>query len=145
LTTIAYRDGQMAADTQVIAGSTIIPSKVVKIARRKKDGALAAACGNLTFLFAFLEWFLAGEKGEGPPLDEGDRGIIARGKGKPLEVFENTGFFEYTPEYAAFGSGMEFAIGAMHHGATAFEALQAAVKHDPGSGGEITVMSHAKG
>jgi ATP-dependent protease HslVU (ClpYQ) peptidase subunit len=145
LTTIAYRNGQMAADSQVTAGHTIIPTSVTKIARRKKDGALAAACGHLTFLSAFLAWFEAGEKGEGPPLDEGDRGIIVRGKGKPIEVFENTGWFEYSPEYAAFGSGLEFAMGAMHHGATAYEAIQAAVKHDPGTGGEILVMSHAKG
>lgn len=41
----------------------------------------------------------------------------------------------------AVGSGMDFAIGAMEHGATPEEAVGIASKRDPGTGGTITVLS----
>jgi hypothetical protein len=41
----------------------------------------------------------------------------------------------------AVGSGMDFAIGAMLHGATPSEAVAIATQRDPGTGGTITVLS----
>jgi ATP-dependent HslUV protease subunit HslV len=143
MTTIAYRHGLIAADTQIIGGNTIGAVSVAKIAKRKKDGALCGASGYLSFCQAFHRWFLAGERGKFPTFHEGDRAFIAV-KGKQIEMFESVGSFEYDPEYLAIGSGSEFAMGAMCAGANAIDAVAAAVKHDPGSGGDIMSFRHGR-
>lgn len=38
------------------------------------------------------------------------------------------------PDYAAIGSGSEYAVGAMHMGASAIRAVEAAICHDSNSG-----------
>lgn len=48
-------------------------------------------------------------------------------------------------KYMAFGSGMDFAIGAMAHGANAIEAVAAACKHDDGCGGPIVAFNYRTG
>lgn len=45
------------------------------------------------------------------------------------------------PVFAA-GSGCDYAYGAMAMGATAEEAVRAAIRFDVGCGGEITVLRH---
>jgi 20S proteasome alpha/beta subunit len=148
MTTIAYRDGVMAADTKVIQANSTLAADVIKIVRRPSDGALCGGSGSIAWVQAFHRWFLEHESFEPheqpvdpPRIQEGDRAIIAR-KGKPVEVFESCGSYDYDPDYVAIGSGMEFALGAMHHGATAGEAVGAAIRHDPGSGGGILVLEH---
>ncbi|MHC2552365.1 hypothetical protein [Bradyrhizobium elkanii] len=143
MTTIAYRHGVLAADTQSIGGGAITAQNLVKIVKRKKDGALCGASGYLAFVQAFHRWFLAGERGRFPTFHDGDRAFVAI-KGKPIEMFESVGSFEYDPEYVAIGSGMEFALGAMHAGANAVDAVKAAIHHDPGSGGEVMVLTHGR-
>lgn len=143
MTTVAYRNGVIAGDTQVIGGNAVGAVTVTKIARRKKDGALCGASGYLSFVQAFHTWFIAGERGKFPTFHEGDRAFIAI-KGKPIEMFESVGSFEYEPKYLAIGSGMEFALGAMHAGATAEQAVAAAIAHDPGTGGEVMVLRHGR-
>lgn len=143
MTTIAYRHGLIAADTQIIGGNCISAAGVAKIAKRKKDSALCGASGYLSFCQAFHRWFLAGERGKFPTFHDGDRAFVAI-KGKPIEMFESVGSFDYEPEYLAIGSGMEFAMGAMHAGANAIDAVAAAIKHDPGSGGEVMSFRHGR-
>jgi len=42
--------------------------------------------------------------------------------------------------FYALGSGYQVAMGAMEFGATAEEAVRAAIKWDTGSGGDVTVL-----
>ena len=63
------------------------------------------------------------------------RGIVIRGN--QVVTFHPTGKDQMTSEYYAIGSGRELAMGAMAFGATAFEAVQMAAKHDLATGGEI--------
>ena len=143
MTTIAYRSGIIAADTQSIGGNAITATNLTKIVRRSKDGALCGASGYLAFVQAFHRWFLGNERGRVPGFHDGDRAFIVR-KGKPIEMFESVGSFDYEPEYIAIGSGMEFALGAMHAGASAADAVAAAIAHDPGTGGKVIVLRHGK-
>lgn len=53
--------------------------------------------------------------------------------------------FKVDCEYLAIGSGQDFALGAMAHGATAEEAVWCACKHDPHSGGPVVVYQIGKG
>jgi ATP-dependent HslUV protease subunit HslV len=141
VTTIAYKDGVLAADTVMYQGGTMM-GNVIKIARRD-DGDMAGAAGNANFNALFIAWFLAGENGEPPKATESerhhDRGVIFR-KAGGIDVFEVNGSFRCEAEYFAFGSGMDYALGAMFAGAGAGTAVRAAVKHDPHSGGDVTVL-----
>lgn len=140
MTTIAYRQGVIAADTQMIQGTSII-GHITKIVRRD-DGALCGGAGDLAWVQAFHRWFLEGCEGEPPRFDDDcSKGLIIRRR-KPIEVFESIGAFEFKPEFVAIGSGKEFALGAMQVGASAKRAVKAAMAFDPGTGGAIMTLSH---
>jgi hypothetical protein len=143
VTTIAYRDGVLAADTAMCLSGTMV-GQMVKIVRRD-DGDMAGTSGNADFASKFQDWFMGGENGESPKPTESerhmDRGVIFR-KAGPIEVFEPGGMFKISADYYAFGSGMDYAIGAMFAGAEATVAVEAAIEHDPHSGGTVTVLRH---
>lgn len=141
MTTIAYRNGMIAADSAMLSGSAL-SGEIVKIARRK-DGALAGAAGDAAYCSLFLGWFRRGERGRGPVAREGqnwiDRAAIIR-RDRTIEIFEPHGTFACQAPYYALGSGKEFALGAMFAGADAETAVRAAVAHDPYTDGRILVM-----
>jgi hypothetical protein len=143
MTTIAYRHPFLAADTRAVSGYICV-GEVVKIARRD-DGDMCGAAGDATYNYAFIQWFLAGEVGDPPKANESDnstdRGVIFRKDGS-FTIFEAHGKFELSGPYYALGSGKEVAVGAMFWGHSAEEAVMAAIEHDPGTGGKITVLRH---
>ncbi|WP_315782340.1 hypothetical protein [Bradyrhizobium sp. SZCCHNPS1003] len=140
MTTIAYKNGVMVADTRIIKGSTIT-GQITKIVRRD-DGALCGGSGNLNWVQAFHRWFLDGEEGEPPELGDYDCGLIARKDSAEVEMFETGGSFRFEPNWVAIGSGKEYAYGAMCAGADADEAVEIACIYDPGSAGPRTVLRH---
>lgn len=136
MTTIAYRDGIMAADGGAWIGDAAVSGGVRKVAKGS-DGRLHAVCGNVAEACGYLRWVDAGCQGEPPkPRDlnhhNDDRSsfcaIIAE-KGKPILVMTAHGFEEYDLPYFAFGSGKEVAFGALFVGASALQALEAAAEH----------------
>ena len=143
MTTIAYRNGILAADTRAIIGGSTMGS-INKIAKNF-GGSLAGAGGNAGYNYAFIEWFRNGEEGippEAKVTDNAlDRGVIFRVDGK-IEVYEPDGKFMIKAPYYALGSGMDVALGAMFMGATAEQAVQAAIAHDNGTGGDVLVLKH---
>jgi ATP-dependent HslUV protease subunit HslV len=143
LTTIVYRDGVLAADTQAMAGDNKLGS-VIKIARNK-NGDLAGAAGLATYNYAFIRWFTGMESGEPPKATKDDnsydRAVIFRKTGR-IEVYEPTGMYIVASPYYAFGSGKPEALGALFAGADAELAVRAAMAHDSGTGGEVTVLRH---
>ncbi|ARQ95376.1 hypothetical protein [Bradyrhizobium phage BDU-MI-1] len=139
MTTLAYRDGVLAADTQMTS-SCIVGRNAVKIVRRD-DGALAGGSGDFAWVQAFHRWFLDGEQGDPPAIDEDSIGLIIK-KGQPFEAFETNGTVESRGPYISFGSGKHFALGAMFAGASAEEAVRAGMHFDPYSGGRVMSVSH---
>lgn len=138
MTTIVYRDGVLAADTRMIAGTAIIGS-IAKIVRRD-DGALCGGAGHASVVQAFQRWFLDGEEGD-PPVEDETKMFVISPKGN-VEMFEVDGTIEWRAPYFAMGSGKEFALGAMYAGASAEEAVKAAMKFDPYSGGKVMTLTH---
>jgi ATP-dependent HslUV protease subunit HslV len=141
MTTIVYRGGVMAADTRMIQRTAII-GNITKIVRRN-DGALCGGAGDAAWVYAFHDWFLAGEHGDPPVVPDNSKGLVAL-KRKPVELFEQTGAFKFKAPYVAIGSGMEFALGAMWAGASAQEAVKCAMQFDPATGGKLMVLTHDK-
>lgn len=52
---------------------------------------------------------------------------------------------QITEEFYAIGSGAKVALGAMHHGASAQEAVEIAKLVDPYTGGEVKTMELSSG
>lgn len=140
MTTIAFRDGVLAADTATLNGYTLLTNAVDKIVRH--HGCLCGGAGRAVYLGEFQRWFLAGEFGSRPEADEDDAAIIVRPSGL-IHRFEKGGWIELHPKYYSLGSGRDHAYGAFYMGATAEQAVCAAIAHEPGTGGNVTVLGLA--
>lgn len=141
MTTIAYRSGIIAADSQVTwRGGR--DGSVLKI--RKRGPVLAACSGCAARGRAFLDWFQAGMQSYTPDMGPPDDGRHAWGylfPGGDLVLELNLdGWTASRQPFFASGSGAEYATGAMQVGATAEEAVRAAMVWDVSTGGEITVL-----
>lgn len=149
MTTIAYRDGILAGDGYSLNGGDIIESRD-RIKVYLVDKALVAGCGYAPQIESYVNWMRSPE-GKGsyspPPLAYtlGDREytssifIVKSLASKKVITF--LGEADMPCEYYAMGSGEELALGAMAHGASAVEAVQAAALHDSATGGVITAIS----
>lgn len=138
MTTIAYRDGVLAADGRSTSGHLIVNDKTTKI-HRLSDGVLFALAGNDAYEAPML--YALEEGGPLPAYDfDNDGGFIAVlvEVDGTLKTYEGEGDFSYvTDQFAAFGSGADFAYGAMEMGATAERAVQVACRRDKNSGGVV--------
>jgi len=142
MSTIAYRNGMMAADTGMTSAYGARGLFTEKI-RRRIDGALAGAVGGAAFCAKFLDWFMAGSEGDPPkgeriPNGGADMGLVVQADGA-LRLFEPEGSFPVRADYLAIGSGSAEARGAMYAGADAQGAVAAAIHHDDGTYGGVTV------
>lgn len=141
MTTIAYRDDVLAADTQITCGGTI--DGWVQKAFRKRE-LLYATSGSSGLGDAFLTWVAKGMEGDAPSLkgdkdDNGAHGYLFPGGDRVVWRYDDVWATHHAP-FFAYGSGAEIALGAMLAGATAEEAVRAAAQRDTATGGEITVL-----
>lgn len=137
MTTIAIRDGVLASDTLVTRYGEQAAGHRVKA--YKVDGAIVTAVGKATFARAFHQWTMDGRKGDAPSNSE-STGIVLEVDGS-VSLY-NEGLRETAPfaEFYAFGSGNEYALGAMAMGADARQAVAAASRFCLFTGGEISVL-----
>lgn len=134
MTTIAYRDGIMAADDSCWACDTRTYN--VKKLYRLKEGSLLGISGNLaaaTRLIAFLQ----SDESKPPPRLAGASAILVRQNGRIFKFEDGTAIPMLRTKYIAGGSGFMVALGAMHAGATAVEAIKAAIAHDNSTQGRV--------
>jgi len=141
LTTIAYRAGVLAADTLHTWNGTrdLYEPKAWRVGDK-----LVAASGSTSLIMRFREWVAAGMEGESPMhgVEKGGNGLVVTADG--VTCFDIHGSWPVREEHYALGSGSDIATGAMAMGATAEEAVRAAIRFDTGSGGEITVLRLAE-
>ncbi|HYE00929.1 MAG TPA: hypothetical protein VEH84_16215 [Alphaproteobacteria bacterium] len=139
MTTIAYRDGIMAADSQVTGGDVVrgTAKKIFRI-----NDLLVACCGGSDEAEEFRQWLRAGAaQGDRPRFRDDSRfsamTVDADGAVNIWNKF-------CVPQLAdapfhALGSGNELALGAMAFGASAEQAVNVACSLDIYSGGPIQV------
>lgn len=125
MTTVAYKDGVMAADSQATCD---FHTRVRKI-RRMQDGTLIGGCGSTKACHAVLEWLAAGQEGK-PPKMAGAWFIVVPPNGKVYYAEEQWPPFPVNSSFGAIGSGASVAVGAMEAGASALQAVKIAAKHD---------------
>lgn len=136
MTTIAYRDGILAADGRTTYGDTIFTDHSKKI-HRLSDGALFALCGDVAYVQPMLD--ALEDDDVDLPQGEGFTAVIVEKDGK-VRLYEGKGgFIALDASYYAFGSGEEYAMGAMDMGASAHDAVRVACGRDLSSGGDIQV------
>lgn len=141
MTTIAFRDSIVASDSRAYAGDKNQLGRKNKL-KFLDDGRLFGCSTNVVGL-PDLIFRLVNEKGTDGTFDEE---LTAQ-----VIVFNKDGTFQYmsngksfsgpiAAEYGAIGSGEEYARGALHAGATAYDAVKAATDLDVWSGGPIQAI-----
>ena len=138
MTTIAYRDGVVAADSRNFIGGWKQPYPAQKLFRMK-DGSVCAVTGDYAVSVSLVRWLETDRTEDQPNLGEGGSVLHFR-KGGEIDVYEMSSFFTVKPEFGAWGSGSPAANAAMFVGADAAKAVEAAAFVDDGTGGEIITM-----
>ncbi len=131
MTTVAYRDGVLAADSQATNADlrTGTAQKVFGL----HDGSLAAGLGAACQALPLIEWLRNGKQGERPPT--GDGAVIHVEADDKITVYDSGGWQELDRQpFRAWGSGAGLALGAMSAGASAEEAVAIAIRFDIYSG-----------
>lgn len=138
MTTIAWKDGVLAADSAVFRGEIRLPGAAAKIIRLK-DGSLLTCAGQFSGLLPMAQWFNTGSEGV-PPTGPGS--VIHVAVDGPLRIYEDAGWVDHDRTLPlAWGSGGAVALGAMHCGADAVAAVATAIVYDVWSGGQVQSAS----
>lgn len=146
MTTIAYKDGVMAADSRAYAGGATPIGTKVKI-RQMEDGTLIGiSCnspGLSEQLFAWFEADMDTELSEVPEVKDISLSILVVSPDgevrMALDSIHPVGPIE--ADFFAIGTGDHFALGAMAAGATAKEAVTIGIELDIWSGAPVRTIS----
>lgn len=154
MTTIAYRDGILAADScvslQTEAGGARkfrcekLYAKLVYERENADDSkkVIIALAGESSPGLVFLDWYGSD--------DEPPQRLIDGAADFTALILTEDGLFEadaycrpdkILEDFYAIGSGAKAAMGAMYAGASALEAVEIAAKIDPYTAGPFTTMS----
>jgi len=139
MTTIAYRDGLMAADSGAWTTSGTLLGHTDKI-DRLEDGTLIGSAGDYTATVRALEWLAAGKSEESKPEfgeEEAVLLLIVHSDGAVGIAMSDLVECPLLGDYFAIGSGCELALGAMAAGARAEEAVLIACRFDSATIGPV--------
>lgn len=151
MTTIAFRDGILAADSRAVWADSVI-GRCMKLYRVRskvdpvKGDAIVGIAGVTSAAMLFIDWL---EVGGEPRLH--DRGVSDSLDFECLLVHKS-GLWcsdrlcrleRVDDDFMAIGSGRMAALGAMHAGKGAIDAVRIATRIDPNSGGRVVSMTLA--
>jgi ATP-dependent protease HslVU (ClpYQ) peptidase subunit len=147
MTTLAYRNGVMAADSKCSAAETNY-SSATKI-HKLPDGSLVGFCGRSTACERMLDVMKQASVSGGLSHDlfqdcKGAQGLYVEatsGKVYFLQGGKHSGYCELEGEVFADGSGFIVALAAMKAGATAEKAVEIACELDNNSGGPVVTLT----
>lgn len=144
MTTIAFRDGQMAGDSRfncaegVTTGSKLFRKKV-----GKKEHLIGFA-GDVYCAMVFIDWYGTDNKEllkQIHAMSHDDFEVLIWDGRKLSSCNYLCRPLVLQEDYFAIGSGGPYAITAMDCGKTAAQAVQMAIKRDSNSGGRIITMT----
>ncbi len=141
MTTIAYKDGVLVANSRSYAGSKMPLGRKSKI-HRLADGSLfgcsSSKVGQPEKFRRLVEEFGVEHTFEKEVLAQA---IVIKPNGDVFYFNDEDAFSgPIETDCLAIGSGEEYAIGAMLHGATAQEAIVIAAECDVWTGGELETL-----
>lgn len=128
MTTIAYKDGVLAADSRASLGNMTLPERAVKV-RKLKDGRLFGWAGPMGVGEAVFR--ALNDKTARPANTEGTA-VVVDAKGRIFTIEPGSGghLVPVNGKYTARGSGAEYALVAMRCGKSAAEAVKIAGEFD---------------
>lgn len=132
MSTICYDGKIIASDRQGTLNDTIIT--VTKL--HKCGDIVYGIVGSIEQGLAMMEWHIEGAEKENFPKDEHETytTLIVATKSE-VGYYQRLPFFQKVyDKVMAWGSGTDFALGAMRKGATAIEAVEIAIELDIYSG-----------
>ncbi len=136
MTTIAYRDGVIACDSQVTAGDLIVTKGRNKV--RRREGVTLIGCGNENIVDkVFRTWpnvSVGSDEWNAYVIDCEGTWECGSNDGILWKVRMRRG------EHGALGSGRCYALGAMDMGASAADAVRIASERDVNTGGKIRAI-----
>jgi ATP-dependent protease HslVU (ClpYQ) peptidase subunit len=140
VTTIAYRAGQLAADSLVVSREGARMGRVRKIFRI--GPLLVAISGALGDGASFVAWVTGGMQGRwrAEHQEDGFHALLVDAEGLVTQVSATGQTYRIEAEFFARGSGYEFALGAMDMGASAAEAIEVACRYDVYSDGPVQAL-----
>lgn len=137
MTTLAYKDGVLATDTQIVFSDSLR-------ARTKKiwdpqPGVVLSCAGDHFCEWKAIQFFADPNWASKEPIDfrDGDFAGFLFVEGTPYILVACTAPIPLMDPYFAIGSGAYFAHTAMGLGATAEQAVKEAMRYDIQTGGEI--------
>ena len=159
MTTVVYSRPHktMCADSKVSPDG----GRMIKIVKHKDTGDLCGIAGSLTIASRFLRAFTetsarrpsspgslgTPDSSDMPTLNAssnnpGDSGeaLIVRADTGAVEYWDQDGYGEFYDKYYAIGSGNKYALGVLWAGLLPREAIMAASKMDPCTGGRIVTL-----
>jgi ATP-dependent protease HslVU (ClpYQ) peptidase subunit len=142
MTTIAYRDGVMAADTQVTEGNMVF-AQATKL-RRLADGTLIGMAGDMMPCAKLLRAIDGKGFEDIEPIAKDCKGAWALVVNPERRVFmlqggKAGGLAELHGDFFVEGSGAPYALGAMAAGAGAKQAVEIAARFDVNTGLPVVV------
>jgi len=140
MTTIAYRNGILAADSRCMLGGWKATYPLPKLFRLK-DGSVCGICGDYASGLAFKDWLDSDHSNPRPTLPET---TVIQMTSDGVTIHEDGASFPVVTEFAAWGSGSPAANGALHMGADAVKAVQVAAMLDDSTGGDVTLMARLR-
>lgn len=138
MTTIAYRDGVMAADTQATVDGT--KHRAHKLGRLPCGGVMGG-CGTASEVTRAIRWVQAGMKGKPPKIPQSLL-VIAFGDGRVVTIEDKHWTMIDAMGPVALGSGHQAALVAMRHfNASAEDAVHAAASVDLYTSGPVESLA----
>jgi hypothetical protein len=140
MTVLVFRYGVLASDSGSFVGGIVTPwlRKIIRAA----DGVLYGGAGSVAGVSEFFGWVERGREGEKPlPMREGGESSFLILTWRPdwgLSLLTSEGEEDLRGcEYYAIGAGAEVAYGALYMGASAPDAVRAAIAHSTGAHGKV--------
>lgn len=136
MTAVAYRDGVISADTMTT--HNYVKAHEPKVIKKEGHlfGVAGEACPSNEDL---VSWFLKNKVRESLPefKNHSFTMMVIYPEGN-IKLIDNTGrFYPIKDKFWAIGSGAEVCFGAMEMGASAQEAVKAAIKWQKDCGGKV--------
>ncbi len=139
MTTIAYKHPYIAVDGRMTVGTDILTDQDEKFV--EFDVGIAFLCGSVSDMDEFMDCLSGGEPSRSLEVNA----IVVREGAVSFAGINSEPRMWECPHSSelirSIGSGQDYAVGAMDHGATAEEAVAYAATRDTGTGGRIRVFN----
>lgn len=102
--------------------------------------------GHMAYGLSQIDWYKGQRRKEFPKAPENEFGRLVVATPQGVHWYEgNAHQMTAGQNYMALGSGMDFALGAFHRGATVIQAVEASCAHDEACGGPIIAWNYRTG